>query len=207
MAEASAIATLNLVGAHPALDFANTMGALPDGAPREYLTDYAALIAWGLRLGLLSRAEAADLRERAADAPEPAARAVCAARDLRGAIYGLFAAHAVGTSPPRGVLARFNRHLARAQTHAVLTATRSGFHRAWTGGDAPLERVLWPVAAEAAALLTSDQLARVRQCAGENCLWLFLDVSKNGSRRWCSMSDCGNRAKVRRFRDRPDGAD
>lgn len=206
MAEPPSIATLNLVGAHPALDFANTLGALPDGTPREYLVDYASLVAWAQRLGVLGRADASALKRHADAEPEPARRALGAARDLRGAIYGLFAAHAVGAAPAADAVERFNRHLARAQTHTAIAPTRDGFVWRWTGEPDALERPLWSLARSAAALLTDAQLARVRQCAGDNCLWLFLDTSKNGSRRWCSMSDCGNRAKVRRFRERPDGA-
>jgi predicted RNA-binding Zn ribbon-like protein len=62
--------------------------------------------------------------------------------------------------------------------------------------------MLWPVVRSAAELLTSDELGRVRECAADNCAWLFLDRSKNRSRRWCDMAVCGNRDKVRRFRQR-----
>jgi predicted RNA-binding Zn ribbon-like protein len=204
MLDAPTIATLALVGAHPALDFTNTMGQLPGGAPRDHLVDYQALVAWSLRVGSIGRAEATALRRRADAEPEAARRALLSARELRGAIYGLFAAHAVGAAPAADALDRFNRHLARAAAHAAIAGTRDGFRWRWTGEPDALDRVLGPLARAAAELLTSDALARVRQCAGEDCLWLFLDVSKNGSRRWCSMSDCGNRAKVKRFRARPD---
>src|SRR4051794_28899696 len=107
MADTSPLATLNLVGAHPALDFANTMGALPDGTPREYLVDYDSLVAWGQRLALLGRNEAATLRKRADAEPDQARRVLLAARDLRGAIYGVFAAHAVGETPAHDALERF----------------------------------------------------------------------------------------------------
>src|SRR5262245_25930994 len=127
MAEPSPIATLNLVGAHPALDFANTMGALPDGTPREYLVDYDSLVAWAQRLALVGRAEAASLRKRADAEPDQARRVLLAARDLRGAIYGVLAAHAVGAAPAQDALERFNRHLARAQAHAAIAPARDGF--------------------------------------------------------------------------------
>jgi len=65
-----------------------------------------------------------------------------------------------------------------------------------------LTSLLWPVARAATALLTSSDLARVRECADDACGWLFLDHSRNGSRRWCDMADCGNRAKARRYRER-----
>jgi predicted RNA-binding Zn ribbon-like protein len=72
----------------------------------------------------------------------------------------------------------------------------------WAGMSDHLTSVLWPIARSAASLLTSPQLTRVRECAGHPCGWLFLDHSKNGSRRWCDMADCGNRAKARRYRAR-----
>jgi predicted RNA-binding Zn ribbon-like protein len=207
MADTPTIATLNVVGAHPALDFANTVGALPDGTPREYLVDYANLVSWAQRLGVLGRSEASALKRHAEAEPDGARRALTAARDLRGAIYGLFAAHAVGAAPAADAVERFNRHLARAQSHTAIVPTRDGFAWRWTGEADALERPLWVLARSAADLLTDARLERVRQCAGDNCLWLFLDTSKNGSRRWCSMSDCGNRAKVRRFRERPESAE
>jgi predicted RNA-binding Zn ribbon-like protein len=74
--------------------------------------------------------------------------------------------------------------------------------------DVPaLDRMLWPLAHSAAELLASSERARVRLCEGEDCGWLFLDTSRNGARHWCDMKDCGNRAKVRRFRERQRVAD
>ena len=71
----------------------------------------------------------------------------------------------------------------------------------WTDEDV-LDRMLWPVVRSSAELLVEGDLTRVRQCHGEQCGWLFVDMTKNRSRRWCDMGDCGNLAKVRRFRSR-----
>ena len=65
--------------------------------------------------------------------------------------------------------------------------------------------MMWPIAHEAAELLTANELGRVRECPGPNCGWLFLDMSKNRSRRWCSMEVCGNAAKARRHYQRQKG--
>lgn len=76
---------------------------------------------------------------------------------------------------------------------------------AWSWADEPLdlEMPLWPIARSAAELLTSPAaLPTLRLCASERCAWLFLDTSRNGSRRWCSMRTCGNRAKARRHHAR-----
>ncbi len=77
-----------------------------------------------------------------------------------------------------------------------------GFTWSWADVEDDLASLLWPVARAATDLLTSCDLARVRECADDSCGWLFMDMSRNGSRRWCDMADCGNRAKARRYRER-----
>src|SRR5271168_382055 len=101
---ANPIESLRLVGGHPALDFANTLGQQVGGAPNEHLVDYAALLAWSRRLDLVTAAEAAALRKAAAAHPAQAARALAQARALRGAIHHLFAAQATAAARPRGAL-------------------------------------------------------------------------------------------------------
>ena len=62
--------------------------------------------------------------------------------------------------------------------------------------------MLWPIALSAASVFGSDEVSRLKQCGGASCGWLFLDTTRNHSRQWCRMADCGNVAKVRRFRRR-----
>src|SRR5271156_6216320 len=194
------IETLRLVGGHPALDFANTLGQQVGGAPNEHLVDYDALLAWSRRLDLVTASEAAALRKAAAAHPAQAARALAEARALRAAIQPLFTARATGAAPPRGALARLNRALGAALGHAELAPTGGGFGWRWAGARPGPGRPPWPLARAAAALLTDPDLARVRRCAGADCRWLFLDLTKNRTRRWCTMALCGNRAKIHRFR-------
>jgi len=73
-----------------------------------------------------------------------------------------------------------------------------GFAWDWHEADGALELPIWIVARSASTLLVSQGLRRVRECAGEKCDWLFLDASRNRSRRWCDMAACGNRAKAQR---------
>ncbi|MGH7124521.1 MAG: CGNR zinc finger domain-containing protein, partial [Stellaceae bacterium] len=73
-----------------------------------------------------------------------------------------------------------------------------GFTWAWDDEPA-LDRMLWPIVRSATQLLTAAELSRVKQCAGRGCSWLFLDTSKNGSRRWCEMEVCGSRSKARAY--------
>jgi predicted RNA-binding Zn ribbon-like protein len=194
------IETLRLVGGHPALDFANTLGQSLDGAPNEHLIDYRAVLTWSRRLDLLTSAEVSALRKAAAARPDQAARTLARARTLRTDIQQLFAARAAGQPAPRRALAQLNRQLADALGHAALAERGDGFEWRWAGARDALDRPLWPVARAAADLLVDPACARVRECAGDDCQWLFLDLSKNGARRWCSMALCGNRTKIRRFR-------
>ena len=88
---------------------------------------------------------------------------------------------------------------AEALSHRRLEPGEDGFAWSWKDGAAgDLRTPLWPILESAATLLTSDDLGRIRECDADDCNWLFLDRSRGGNRRWCSMKSCGNRAKARR---------
>ena len=105
-------------------------------------------------------------------------------------------------APPTDDLAALNAAIADAMGHARLVPAEGHFHWEWEHAPPRLAACCGPVVWSAAELLTAEELHRVHECAGHDCGWLFLDVSKNGSRRWCSMETCGNRAKARRHRER-----
>jgi predicted RNA-binding Zn ribbon-like protein len=197
---------IDLHGGRLCLDFANTAVWRLGPQPDETLVDYAALLAWSRRAGSLAPAEVEDLR-RAADAqPGEAAAVVVRAIALREAIHLLFVAAILGRAPRPEDLAVLNAELAEAMARAAIQPNGAGFAWDWPPraadagrADASLTRPLWPVARSAAELLTSPELGRVKRCPGTNCGWLFLDTSKNASRRWCDMAVCGNRARVRAF--------
>ncbi len=188
-----------LSGGHPALDLTNTVDLRPSAEPRELLPDYEALIAWSEQSGIVDHPLARSLRARAQRQPRRARAVLQRTRHLRKALFGLFSAAASGRPLPSEALDILNAERTAAAAH--LRLEREGRHASWRWSDEEsLERVLWPVAHAAAELLASPRLERVRQCQAEGCAWLFLDLSKNRSRRWCDMAVCGNRSKVRRFR-------
>jgi predicted RNA-binding Zn ribbon-like protein len=185
------------------LDFVNTLGDRPVAQPHEEdLHSYADLVAWSVAAGLLSGAEAADYARAAARRPSDADAAFARAIALREAMYRVFSAVAADAAPPTDDLAAVNAAIADAMGHARLVVAEGHFHWEWERVPAVPESMLRPVVWSAAELLTAEELHRVHECAGHDCGWLFLDMSKNGSRRWCSMETCGNRAKARRHRER-----
>jgi|HigsolmetaAR201D_1030396.scaffolds.fasta_scaffold06259_1 predicted RNA-binding Zn ribbon-like protein len=207
------VADVRLVGGRICLDFVNTVDSHLKATPKEYLVDYNALMVWSVRVGLLEQAVAQQLADEAARQPERAAQVLAQARRLRSALYWLFSAAA------RRDVAAYEHptvHAAEATLNAMLAEApartqivRNGGQFGWEYHGERLSMPLWELLWQAAALLTSADLALVGECAGEGCSWLFLDTSRKRNRRWCSMEDCGNRAKAKRHyaRQRRDDAD
>ncbi len=183
------------------LDFANTVGGTRGPAAREYLKSYPDLVAWCREAGLVKESASDALLHAAARRPDKSAAALQRAIALRETIYRIFGALAAGGSPKSSDVGELNAELAASLGRLRVISSKKGF--AWTWADAAdtFDEPLGPIARSAAELLTSARLLeRVHQCEGETCGWLFVDSTKNHSRRWCVMSDCGNVAKVRRFR-------
>ena len=190
----------HLVGGALCLDFANTCEGRGGPTPVEFVHDYADLVAWGWHAGAVDDRVAIRLTT---SLTEPAGKAAAHHRalDLRETLYRIFAAVARGEPPPSSDLATLSRASADAMTHAVLVATQHGVIWSWRDEDGAFDRVLWPVIRSATDLLTAGNLDRLKECPGGGdgpCTWLFLDTTKNGIRQWCSMADCGGRAKARR---------
>lgn len=188
-----------LTGGELCLDLANTLDSRPTEEPRELLGDYDDLVRWSVQAKILTPRAARRLHRKAARHGRRAAAALRRARSLREAIFELFAASARGEAPSDAALDSLNECLPDALGRLRLAREGSGYSWAWDDRDA-LDTMLWPVIRSAAELLTSERLDRVRVCSAEDCDWLFVDRSKNRSRRWCDMTVCGNRRKVRRFR-------
>jgi predicted RNA-binding Zn ribbon-like protein len=189
------------IGGILCLDFANTLAGARGGSTRELLTHYRHLADWSRMVGTISRAQAKALGERAEEVPARAEEVLARAVALREAIFRVVAGYIAKRVPPARDLALIATETATAIAHATLLPAATRFE--WVFVNAPLEldAPLWPIARSASDLLTSDRIHRVRECASDTCTWLFYDSSKNHSRRWCDMRDCGNRAKVRRHRN------
>ncbi|MGA9768916.1 MAG: ABATE domain-containing protein [Blastocatellia bacterium] len=203
-----------LVGGQLSVDFVNTVGGwgrnpakkglrdYRDSVLGERLSGYADLVVWGRHVELLADKEAGNLLRLAEKQPEAAAAVFERGLRLRETIYRLFRSVVENWKPDAADLERLNQELAIARSRERLTHTKTGYSLAWDDRSESLESLLWPVAQSAAELLTSGELSRIKQCGGDQCGWMFFDTSRNRSRQWCSMKDCGNLSKVRRFRQR-----
>jgi len=186
------------------LDFANTISRRenPEQA-KEHLATYADLVIFARQSGLFGTRQANELGAYAEHHPNQALRIFRHALTLRETLYRTFAAIAQNQSPVAGDLQQVNDAALDALQHRCLARADGGYRWEWQWDDKnPLERVLWPIAQSAAELLTSDKLRTVRYCDAPDCEWLFLDNSRNRSRRWCDMTSCGNRQKARRHYQR-----
>lgn len=183
------------------LSFVNTLSERTTATPTEKLVSYDALIEWARGTGLLKPEEADRLTSRGKRRQDEADRVVSNARDLRELLHNTFTATANKKSPATATLEDLSTLLGGWYRYGRLVPCGESLQWCYGGGD-DLDRVLWEIARTASRLLTSPRLARVRPCAAPTCGWWFLDDSKNASRRWCDMKICGNRAKIKRFRDR-----
>jgi len=208
-----------LIGGNVCLDFINTLDDRPSDKPKESLTNYYELARFGEDTGILTPEQLDFFFERVHLMPDEAEDALRRAINLREAMYAVFAALMNKQTVPQVAMDTLNAYIQDAALHSRLVqsdvvqpemvqrdmvqpdmAPREE-RMEWRFDDltSSFDAMLWPIARGAADLLASSDLARVRACSSPTCQWFFLDTSKNHHRRWCSMQQCGNRAKVRRF--------
>jgi predicted RNA-binding Zn ribbon-like protein len=185
------------------LDFANSAEWHAAPEPTEKLNSYSDLVGWSWAAGLLNDQEADKLLDRASRKPEKAARALEDAIEAREAIYRLFSAVAAGREVPSAPFTHLNKAIADALSHSRLVVSGERFEWGWDPEATGLDAMLRPILRSTAELLVSDERDRVGECDDDRgCGYLFLDTTRNHSRRWCSMESCGNRAKARRHYER-----
>jgi len=193
---------LPLLGGDLCLDFANTVEFRDTPRAQDWLESYGELLAWAAHAGVLERATARRLGAVAAKHPAAARAALKRAVAFREALYGIASALAGGRPVPEAALAVIKRQLFGRPGQTRLVAAGRRLARRWAGKPDALDQVIWPIAWAAHDLLTGAAAAQLRVCANDECHWLFLDKSRNHSRRWCAMEICGNLVKARRHRRR-----
>ena len=190
--------TLELVGGALCLDFANTVNSRVD-PEHDYLMQYSDLVGWANKVGILSPAQTSQLQKRAKQNLEDAEEALQSARTLRELLYRFFSNSTKGSESNKKDMETFVNLYGKAISRGQLLKEDNHYRTTWNATET-FDALLWPIAHSAGELLLSEKLRHVKECPG--CGWLFLDTSKNQSRRWCSMNTCGARDKMRRYHKR-----
>lgn len=188
------VTDLPLVGGSLALDFVNTAEGRGGPMAGEALGTAADLRAWGRRVGVIGQRASADDESELIRATE--------AREL---LYALFSARVQDRPVAPRLLAAFSELAAEGYAAGSLTTAATG-RLEWSWDPSRLSSVRHAMVVSAAELLGATQQQRLKQCPGDHCGWFFLDATKRGNRRWCSMSTCGQEAKNARRRKPPSAA-
>ncbi len=189
-------------GGSVAADFTNTLDGSRADPGVDHLAGYGELVEFARQTALVNDATARRLLSLASRRPEKATQIHRRAIALREAAWRAFDRIAEAREPDPRDLAVIADEAKEALANAALVMRDGTYAWMWTQDD-DLGRALWPLARAVSDVLTSeDEVTRLRECASDTCGWIFVDRTKNRSRRWCDMRGCGNRAKVRAFRQR-----
>jgi predicted RNA-binding Zn ribbon-like protein len=190
---------LKLLGGRLCLDFVNTLDWRGTDTPQEFLNSFDDLVSWSRHVGICSQQETNNLYKAAKRSNAEAKKVLNRALKLRETIYRLFAVNIANQNPLKEDLTIFNSILSRSMKDSQIIRTNDGYAWDINTNKARLDWILNPIVHSAVDILISDERNKVKACADPACGWLFIDVSRNRSRRWCDMKDCGNRAKATRF--------
>jgi predicted RNA-binding Zn ribbon-like protein len=191
----------DLVGGDPALDFANTVSGWGTDY-EDWLSDYAGLAQWAQLAGLIGAEEHKQAARMAAANPAAAERVYAEMAELRLAFIRTIHATIGRRNATGSDLATIDRWVKTSAVAFELRQSAGAFHSEWGASVSALEKPLLSAGAAIGRFLFEAEFEKLKLCALPTCGWLFIDVSKNGRRRWCDMSVCGNLAKARRFQAR-----
>jgi predicted RNA-binding Zn ribbon-like protein len=195
----------DLIAGALSLDFCNTVEGRGTEGETDLFGSFRDLAEWSREAGSLPEETLSGLLRLVEKDPHAGDRVLRRARKFRAVLHSLFSTLAAEEEPPSHALQALNRELKRSLPHRAMESQDGRIRWRWQVGDRP-EAVLWPVVWSAADLLASDRRPHVGCCAQGDCTWLFLDRSRNRSRRWCSDESCGNRARVKRHYHRSRGS-
>jgi predicted RNA-binding Zn ribbon-like protein len=187
------------IGGALCLDFVNTVGSHLSSGPREKLCAFPDLIRWSKEAGLIHDDEARQLLTGGEADTARSTKALEDAKKFREILFGIFRALCQQQTAPPDDLAALNEMLRAFPIRLEICSQDQNFHCERTVARTTETSFLAPVVWSAADLLASDQVEHIRLCANPTCGWFFVDNTKNHSRRWCAMDDCGGKAKAKRY--------
>lgn len=192
--------TFRCPGGALCLDFCNSGQGARGARREEWISGFADLIDWLEAAQAIARSQATRLRAGGARSPEAARELWARAIAFREALFRVLLAKTEGRSASGKDLRAIDAEYGRTASCARLSSAGDGYGWSVDPAAAALDASLRPLVESAIGLLTTGRLARLRRCGNSTCYWLFLDETKNCSRRWCEMASCGNVMKVRRHR-------
>ena len=191
--------SFELIAGHPALDLVNTLDwRFRDSGAEELLGSYDDLLAFAAQSEVLSPKQIRQIVRTGNDGAP--AEAIVACRELREAAAEIFYATVDDRTPPASQIKIVERFFKEARDHQRLAWSGSRLAWEWPASEFGPDLPLWILSVSTARLMLSEDMCRLRACEKPDCRWLFLDTSKNHTRRWCDMKICGNRMKARRFK-------
>jgi predicted RNA-binding Zn ribbon-like protein len=191
--------SFELVAGHPALDLVNTLDwRFRENGPEELLASYDDLLRFAAQSELLTPKQIKQISRNSTESA--AANALVDCRELREAAAEILYAFVDERAPSASQLKILDRTFKEARNRQRLAWSKFRLHWEWPATEEGAEFPFWMLAASTARLLISEDIRRLRACEKPDCRWLFLDTSKNHTRRWCDMKICGNRMKARRFK-------
>ena len=196
------VENLNLVGGSLCLDFANTVSWGGGLNSNDYISGLSDLVVWSQHAGMLTAADTERTLAKASELEGEGERVFKRSVRLKKTIFDIFFSIAEKKAPKEDDLSTLNSFLSEAMEKLRIGRMDGGYAMEFDKNEDSFDWLLYPIIRSAGELLVSDQLGRIKKCGDSECGWLFVDVSKNKSRRWCDMKDCGNRAKANRFYQR-----
>jgi predicted RNA-binding Zn ribbon-like protein len=189
-----------LLAEHPALELVNTLDLRFSANPQELLPTYSDLLRFAVQLRLLPAEQARKLGRTVRE--NDGRRVLASTLELREALAAVLYTWVDGGKPAAGQIEILEKHFHGASLQRSLRNGNERLVWSWSGLEQQAELPLWKLAQPASDLLVSEDAERVKSCGDPTCRWLFLDLSKNHTRRWCDMKTCGNRMKARRHQAR-----
>lgn len=186
------------IAGNPVLDFHNTVAWPPKGKSNDRLRRPADLVRWGTESGIVTSDEARKLRSYCIRNGSRSRAELAETLRLRELVHDLFSDFVEGRAPAEAAIGKLNQHLKRLRSRQRIEWRNGELRWSPVAGKGTIT-IMDRVALRAAELITSEDLQRLRTCANPECGWLFLDTTRNGIRKWCSMAECGGRAKSKRY--------
>lgn len=199
MSQSDRFASLKVLGERPSIDFVNTVDWRGKQDSLDYLTEFDDLLDWAKLVGLIDEEEHVEVSRAAISYPENAFLMYKRMIDFRENLYGILLSKSGKEPIDEELEANYQSEIKSMLKHLSMNIMEG---RLELDKELDVGYVLRILVKDSVDLISSDDVSRVKRCGSEECGWLFIDTSKNSSRKWCQMRGCGNRAKARRFYSR-----